>query len=103
MSASIAQRLTMPGDSDSDKAGVFIRIRPMNSRELKYKSRGNEKHLAEYDQHSVTIGGRKVSPSTKVFEYPRLVLGKYCEYDWIVENWKFNCSLRNTLRRANRI
>ena len=68
----------MAAGYDSSKAEVFVRIRPENKKEQKYKAKGNEKFLADYTTDSVTIGGRKGKSSTKVFEYPRQVLGPSC-------------------------
>ena len=69
------------GSYDSSKAEVFVRIRPENKKEQKYKSKGKEKFLADYTTDSVTIGGRKGKSSTKVFEYPQQVLGPNCSQE----------------------
>ena len=71
----------MAAGLDSSKANVFIRIRPENKKEQKYKSRGKEKFLADYTTDSVTIGGRKGKSSTNVFEYPQQVLGPNCSQE----------------------
>ena len=71
----------MAASTNIQKAEVFIRVRPENKKEQKYKATGSEKFLADYDTESVTIGGRKVKPSTKVFDYPRLVLGPTCSQE----------------------
>ena len=77
---SIAHNLTMPVSADiSDKASVFIRIRPENKKERQYKSKGHEKYLADYNDTSVTMGGRKVGPNTKQYDFPKLVLGPDCD------------------------
>ena len=36
-------------------ANVFVRIRPENAQEKKYKTVGNEKHLADYSNKSLTV------------------------------------------------
>ena len=74
-------RVEMAAGYGSSKAEVFVRIRPENKKEQKYKAKGNEKFLADYTSDSVTIGGRKGKTSTKVFEYPRQVLGPSCSQE----------------------
>ena len=71
----------MAAGCSSSKADVFIRIRPENKKEQKYKSKGKEKFLEDYDDHSITIGGRKGKTSNKVYDYPRLVLGPTCSQE----------------------
>ena len=66
---------------DYNKADVFIRIRPENKKEKKYKAKGKEKYLANFDTQSVTIGGRKVAPKEKLFDYPKQVLGPSCNQE----------------------
>ena len=66
---------------DYNKADVFIRIRPENKKEKKYKAKGKEKFLADFDSQSVTIGGRKVAPKEKIFDYPKQVLGPSCNQE----------------------
>ena len=70
--------MPVSGDS-SDKASVFIRIRPENKKERQYKAKGHEKYLADYNDTSVTMGGRKVGPNTKQYDFPKLVLGPDCD------------------------
>ena len=36
-------------------ANVFVRIRPENAQEKKYKTVGNEKYLADYSNKSLTV------------------------------------------------
>ena len=38
--------------------------------------KGTEKHLENYDEKSVTIGGRRIP--NKTFTYPKAVLGPKC-------------------------
>lgn len=71
----------MAAAHDCSKAEVFVRIRPENKKEQKYKAKGNEKFLADYTTDSITIGGRKGKSSTKVFEYPQQVLGPSCSQE----------------------
>ena len=51
---------------------MYIRIRPENKKEKKVKNEGTGKHLENYDENSVTIGGGKM-PSKK-FDYPKAKL-----------------------------
>ena len=66
---------------DAENADIFIRVRPENRKERNYRPKGDEKHLADFDHDSVTIGGRKGKQSTKLFTYPRVVLGPNCTQD----------------------
>ena len=66
---------------DAENADIFIRVRPENRKERNYRPKGDEKHLADFDHDSVTIGGRKGKESTKLFTYPRVVLGPNCSQD----------------------
>ena len=66
---------------DTENADIFIRVRPENRKERNYRPKGDEKHLADFDHDTVTIGGRKGKQSTKLFTYPRVVLGPNCTQD----------------------
>ena len=71
----------MASASNSGIADVFVRIRPENEKEKKYKAKGKEKFLEDYDEGSLTIGGKKGKTSRKVYEFPKLVLGPACSQE----------------------
>ena len=71
----------MASASDSGIADVFVRIRPENEKEKKYKAKGKEKFLEDYDEGSLTIDGRKGKTSRRVYDFPKLVLGPTCSQE----------------------
>ena len=42
-------------------ANVFVRIRPQNVQEKKYKTTGNEKYLSDYTTKSLTVHKVRIS------------------------------------------